>query len=218
LSPLATLWEQHHQILAIGSIGCPLAEALNLTQLTSFHITELESNTTDTIISTHKWPTQAQDVFMTNLPILSPRDQPQFHWLGAMYPKTSPTSGSKDSQLMDWYRYILQTAATRREPCNLQAVILIGPLRIADTALKALFGKPGRIGNATPPLSVTPPMVGPWKPNIKSCASPPQESRNNGSSHKLLWRPLLGWTTSPMCNDPSDARNEQHNQRGTIEH
>jgi hypothetical protein len=69
LSPLATLWEQQHQILAIG---CPLAEALNLTQLTSFHITKLESNTTDTSISTllqHKWPTQAQDVFMTNLPI-----------------------------------------------------------------------------------------------------------------------------------------------------
>jgi hypothetical protein len=35
---------------------------------------------------------------------------------------------------MDWYRRILQTAATLREPCNLQAVILIGPLRIPDTA------------------------------------------------------------------------------------
>jgi hypothetical protein len=136
-SPLATLWEQHRQILAIDSIGCPLAEALNLTQLTSFHITELETDSTATSISTllqHEWPTQALDVFMTNLPILSPKDQPQFHWLVAMYPKTSPASGSKDSQLMDWYRRILQTAATIREPCNLQAVILIGPLRIPDTA------------------------------------------------------------------------------------
>jgi hypothetical protein len=53
-SPLATLWEQHRQILAIGSIGCLLAEALkNVTQLTSFHITtKLETGSTDTSIST----------------------------------------------------------------------------------------------------------------------------------------------------------------------
>jgi hypothetical protein len=103
-SPLATLWEQHRQILAIDSIGCPLAEALNLTQLTSFHITKLETGSTATSISTllqHEWPTQALDVSMTNLPILSPKDQPQFHWLVAMHPKTSLASGSKDSQLMD---------------------------------------------------------------------------------------------------------------------
>jgi hypothetical protein len=82
-SPLESLWEQHRQILAIDSIGCPLAaKVLNLTQLTSFHITELETDSTDTSISTllqHEWPTQALDVFMTNLPILSPKDQPQFH-------------------------------------------------------------------------------------------------------------------------------------------
>ena len=136
-SPLATLWEQHRQILAIDSIGCPLEEALNLTQLTSFHITELETDTTATSISTalqQKWSTQALDVFMTNLPNLSPKDQPQFHWLVAMYPKTSPASGSKDAQLMDWYQRILSTASTLKEPCNIQSVILIGPLRIPDTA------------------------------------------------------------------------------------
>jgi hypothetical protein len=33
-SLLLTLWKQHHQIMAINSISSPLAEALNLTQLT----------------------------------------------------------------------------------------------------------------------------------------------------------------------------------------
>jgi hypothetical protein len=136
-SPLATLWEQHRQILAIDSIDCPLTEALNLTHLTSFHITELETDTTDTSLSTilqQEWPTQALNVFMTTVTNLAPEDQPQFHWLVATYLKTSPASGSKDTQLMNWYRRILQPAATLRVPCNLQAVILIGPLRIPDTA------------------------------------------------------------------------------------
>ncbi len=136
-SPLATLWEQHRQILAIDTIGCPLAEALNLTQLTSVHITELETDTTSTSLSTtlqREWPTQGLDVFMTNFHQLSPTDQPKFHWLVAMYPKTSPASGCKDTQLMDWYRRILVTAATLREPCNIQSVIIIGPLRVPDTA------------------------------------------------------------------------------------
>jgi hypothetical protein len=57
-SPLETLWEQHHQIIAIDSSGCPLAEVLSFTQLTSFHITELEMDTTDTSLSAipqHVW-------------------------------------------------------------------------------------------------------------------------------------------------------------------
>jgi hypothetical protein len=137
---------------------------------------------------------------MTNLPILSPKDQPQFHWLVAMYPKRSPASGSKDSQLMDWYRRILHTAATLREPCNLQAVILIGPLRIPDTA-RALRAE-SLLWEAWPHWKRSTSTLcntshgGPWKPNTTSCASPAQESRNNGSSHKLLWRRLLGWNTS----------------------
>ena len=99
-----------------------IAEALNLTQLTSFHITELETDTAEASLGTmvqQEWPTQALDVFMTNFHQLSPADQPKFHWLVAMYPKTSPPSGSKDTQLMDWYRRIIATAATLREPCNL---------------------------------------------------------------------------------------------------
>jgi hypothetical protein len=103
-SPLATLWEQHRQILANDTIGCPLAEALNLTQLTLVHITELETDTTTTSLSTtlqRERPTQDLNVFITNFPQLSPTDQPKFHWLVAMHPKTSPASGSKDTQLMD---------------------------------------------------------------------------------------------------------------------
>jgi hypothetical protein len=99
-SPLATLWEQHRQILAIDTISCPLAEALNLTQLTLVHITKLETNTTKTSLSTtlqRQWPTQDLNVFMTNSPQLSPTDKPKFHWLVAMYPKTLPASGSKDT-------------------------------------------------------------------------------------------------------------------------
>jgi hypothetical protein len=52
-SPLATRWEQHRQIIAIDSTGCPLAEALNLAKLASFHITELETDTNDTSLSTN---------------------------------------------------------------------------------------------------------------------------------------------------------------------
>jgi hypothetical protein len=135
--PLASLWEQHRQILAIDTIGCPLAEALNLTQLTLVHITELEIDTTETSLSTtlqQHWPTQDLDVFMTNCPQLSPTDQPKFHWLVAMYPKTSSASGSKDILLMDWYQRIMTTAATLRGPCNLQSIVIIGPLRVPDTA------------------------------------------------------------------------------------
>jgi hypothetical protein len=81
-SPLTTLWEQHRQILAIDTISCPLAEALNLTQLTSVHITELETDTTMTSLSPtlqREWPTQDLDVYMTNSDQLSPTDQPKFH-------------------------------------------------------------------------------------------------------------------------------------------
>jgi hypothetical protein len=77
-SPLATLGEQHWQILAIDIIGCPLAVALNLTQLTLVHVTELETDTTDTSLSTalqREWSTQDLDVFMTNFPQLSPTAQ-----------------------------------------------------------------------------------------------------------------------------------------------
>ena len=51
-----------------------------------------------------------------------------------MYPKTSSASGSKDTQLMAWYQRILTTAATLREPCNLQSIVILGPLRVPDTA------------------------------------------------------------------------------------
>jgi hypothetical protein len=40
--------------------------------------TARETNATDTSISTllqHEWPTQALDVFMMNLPVLSPKNQ-----------------------------------------------------------------------------------------------------------------------------------------------
>jgi hypothetical protein len=61
------------------SIGCLQAEALNLTQLTSFHITKLETDTTNASLSTtfqREWLTQALDVFMSNLLNLSTKDQP----------------------------------------------------------------------------------------------------------------------------------------------
>jgi hypothetical protein len=57
--------------MAIDIIGCPLAEALNLTQLTLVHVTELETDTTETSLSTalqREWSTQDLDVFMTNSP------------------------------------------------------------------------------------------------------------------------------------------------------
>ena len=54
-APLASLWEQHRQILAGDTIGCPLAEALNPTQLTSVHITELETDTSETSLSTQRY-------------------------------------------------------------------------------------------------------------------------------------------------------------------
>ena len=137
-APLVMLWEQHRQILTIDSIGCPLAESLNLTQLTSFHITELETDATKASLSAtlqQEWPTQSLEGFLTNFPNLSPTDQPKFHWLVAIYPKISPASGSKDPQLMDWYQRILAISArTLKEPCNIQSVVIIRPLRIPDTA------------------------------------------------------------------------------------
>jgi hypothetical protein len=117
-----------------------------------------------------------------------------------MYPKTAPASGSKDSQLMDRYRCILQTAATLREACNLQAVILIGPLRIPDTAhtlrAESLLWEAWPDWKRTTSTLCNTSHGGAGKPNTKSCASPAQESQNNGSSHKLLWRQLLGWNIS----------------------
>jgi hypothetical protein len=136
-APLATLWEQNRQILTIDSIGCPLAEALNLTQLPSFHITELETDATKASLSAtlqQEWPIQSLEAFLTNFANLSPTDQPKFQWLVAIYPKALPASGSKDPQLMDWYGRILATAATLKEPCNIQSVVIIGPLQIPDTA------------------------------------------------------------------------------------
>jgi hypothetical protein len=143
---------------------------------------------------------------MTNLRFLSPKNQPQLHWLVAMYPKASPASGSKDSQLMDWYQRILQTAATLREPCNLQAVILIGPLRIPDTAralrTEALFGKPGRIGSSL--------QHPPWWGHRNPTSSPlPRPTRSHGTMGAATsycgdgyWDGTHHWSPSPTCHDP----------------
>ena len=141
-SPLTTILEHHHQILAIDTIGCPLPEALNLTQVKAFHIIELESDASDASLSANLqqvWPTQALDAFLNDFPSLPTEGRPQFQWMVATYPRPSPTSGSTDGRLMEWYRHTLHAAEILRDDCNIRAIILIGPRRIPDTyrALKS---------------------------------------------------------------------------------
>jgi hypothetical protein len=141
-SPLTTLWEHHLQILAIDTIGCPLAEALNLTRIKAFHIIELESDASDASLCTNLqqvWPTQALDSFLKDFPSLPTEGRPQFQWMVATYPRTSPTSGSMDFQLMEWYRHTIRAAEILRDDCNIRTIMLIGPRRIPDTcrALKS---------------------------------------------------------------------------------
>lgn len=43
-SPLAEIWDTTRQVLVVNGIGCPISEALQMSNLNSFHVTELETD------------------------------------------------------------------------------------------------------------------------------------------------------------------------------